>query len=211
MAIALPAWPSPDTDEGKAYFAAAKKFVSLYKAAGFANPFAFGMATMADAESSFDVNALGDYVDLNGKRLPWSAHPTGTPTSFGAHQRKADRVAAIRDGKIVNGKVIIPGLGFDIAHLARTGMNTIENEVRSVLWELNAYQSYGFAAIKAAATAYGVAYQATVSFERAGTVADGAATKRALMAETFISLASGAWPASRGIRPDGWEALTTGW
>ena len=211
MPVTIPPWPDPSSREGQAFFAAARKFVALYKAAGFDHPFAFGMAAMPEAESSFDVNALGDYVDLDGKRLPWSAHPTGTPTSFGAHQRKADRANAVRDGKIVNGRLVTPGLGFDIAHLARTGMNTVENEVRATLWELAAYPSYGFAALTSARTAYGVAYQATVSFERAGTVADGAAVKRAIMAETWVSLAGGVWPKTRGPEPDGWQALTEGW
>jgi hypothetical protein len=211
MPVTIPAWPDPNTPEGGTFFANARKFVALYKAAGFGAPFAFGMAAMPEAEASFDVNALGDYVDLNGKKLPWSAHPHGTPTSFGAHQRKADRTNAICNGKIINGKIVTPGLGFDIANLAKTGMNTIENEVRATLWELNAYPSYGFAALQAAKTAYGVAYQATVSFERAGTVADGAAVKRAIMAETFVTLASGIWPRTRGPEPSGWEALTKGW
>ena len=211
MPIQIPAWPDPATDEGAAFFAAARKFHSLYRAAGNDRPFAFGLMTMAEAESSFDPNALGDW-EINGVRTGWKAHradypPGAAPISFGAHQRKADRCNAIRDGR--KG---VPGLGFDIAALALAGQNTIENEVRSVLWELAAFpMGYGSAAIRGAKTAYGVAYNATVMFEKAGTVADGAAEKRGAMAETWVMLASGIWPTSRGPRPAGWEALTQGW
>ncbi len=211
-AAPLPAWPDPKTPEGAKFFGAARKFYALYLAAGFERPFAFGLMAMPEAEASFDCNALGDFVDDAGKPLPWSAHPTvGHPTSFGAHQRKIDRIEEIRDGKVIDGKVAVPGLGFDIAGLALAGANTIENEVRATLWELNAFPSYGFAQILAAKTAYGVAYQATVSFERAGTVADGAAEKRARMAESWVALAGGVWPRSRGTAPDGWRGLTEGW
>lgn len=207
MPISIPAWPDPATAEGAAFFAAARKAYALYRGAGFARPFAFGMMTMMEAESSFDPNALGDYVDAAGAKLPWSAHPTGTPTSFGAHQRKRDRCVAIRDGGAGR-----PGLGFDIEALAIAGRNTLENEVRAALWELATFpKGYGGEAIRGAKTAYGVAYQATVTFEKAGTVADGAATKRAIMAETWVSLAGGVWPRTRGPQPAGWEALTAGW
>ncbi len=207
MSVTLPAWPSPAIASGAAFFAAARKFHALYRGAGFDNPFAFGMLTMAEAESSFDPNALGDFVDAEGRKLNWSAHPIGTPTSFGAHQRKSDRCAAIRDGAA--GK---PGLGFDIASLALAKMNTIENEVRACLWELTTFpKGYGGPAIEAAKTAYGAAYQATVTFEKAGTVASGAAEKRGQMAETWVALASGIWPRTRGHAPAGWEALTIGW
>lgn len=213
MPVTLPAWPDPSTSEGAAFFAAARKFHALYRAAGNDRPFAFGMMTMAEAEASFDPNALGDFVDADGKRLAWSSHPVGTPTSFGAHQRKRDRVAAIRDGrKDSAGHVIVPGLGFDIAALALARANTIENEVRSVLWELAAFpRGYGADAIRSAKTAYGVAYNATVNFERAGTIKSGAAEKRASMAETWVALAGGVWPISRGPKPAGWESLTKGW
>lgn len=212
MPVTIPAWPDPSTDEGVSFFASARKFVALYRAAGFANPFAFGVMTMAEAESSFDVNACGDYVDASGAKLKWAKHPVGTPTSFGAHQRKHDRCVAVRDGrKDASGKIITPGLGFDIASLAVAGMNTIENEVRATLWELHTFPSYGLSAIAAAKTAYGAAYNSTVTFERAGTVADGAAVKRAVMAETWISLAGGVWPKTRGAAPEGWQALTEGW
>ena len=46
--------------------------VSLFfkeKQGAIPNPFAFGVATMAEAESSFDPDALGDYVDAAGKRV----------------------------------------------------------------------------------------------------------------------------------------------
>ena len=210
--LALPAWPDPATSEGAAFFAAARKVFALYRTAGFDNPFAFGMLAQAEAESSFDPNALGDYVDLDGKPLAWSAHPTGTPTSFGAHQRKVARTTAIRDGRRDGaGRIVAPGLGFDIAYLAKTGLNTLENEIRATLWELNAFPSFGFAAIRAAGTAYGAAYTATVTFERAGTIANGAAEKRGAMAETWVMLASGVWPVRRGPQPSGWTALTEGW
>ena len=212
MPLTLPQWPDPHTSEGAAFFASARKFHALYRGAGFDNPFAFGMIAEAEAESSFDCNALGDYVDMNGARLPWSAHPTGTPTSFGAHQRKVARTNAVRDGRRdAAGKVVTPGLGFDIAELARAGRNTIENEVQATLWELHAYPSYGLAAILAAKTAWGAAYNATVSFERAGAIAGGAAEKRAAMAETWVSLASGVWPRTRGPQPERWRELTAGW
>jgi hypothetical protein len=212
MPITIPAWPDPAIAAGVAFFAAARKFYALYRSAGFERPFAFGMMTMAEAESSFDPNALGDYVDEHGKKLAWSAHPVGTPTSYGAHQRKLDRMTQIQDGQVVNGKLIAPGLGYSIALLAIAGKNTIENEVRATLWELKTFpKAYGTAAIESAKTAYGVAYQATVTYERAGTLANGAAEKRGTMAETWVSLASGVWPRSRGSAPDGWEALTQGW
>ncbi len=187
MPVTIPAWPHPATVAGKAFFAAARKFHALYRGAGF--------------------DALGDFIDARGAKLSWSPRPTGTPTSFGAHQRKADRCIAIRDGAA--GRA---GLGFDIASLALAKMNTIENEVRATLWELKSFpKGYGGPAIEAAKTAYGAAYQATVSFEKAGTVASGAAEKRAAMAETWVALAGGVWPRSRGPMPDGWEALTQGW
>ena len=206
MPVTIPAWPDPSTKSGAAFFAAARKVYALYRGAGFERPFAFGMLTMAEAESSFDPNALGDFVDGSGKKIARSAHPIGTPTSFGAHQRKADRCVQIRDGGA--GK---PGLGFDIASLAGAKMNTLENEVRATLWELHTFPSYGLGALLGAKTAYGVAYQATVSFEKAGTIASGAAEKRGNMAETWVALASGVWPRSRGPMPDGWEALTQEW
>ncbi len=134
MPIQLPAWPDPASAEGALFFPRAKKFKALYSSTGYANPFAFGMMTMAEAESSFNPNALGDYVDAEGKRLPQSGHPYGTPTSFGAHQRKMARVIEIRDGRRDDkSRVIIPGLGFDISANARMGKNTIENEVRATL------------------------------------------------------------------------------
>lgn len=204
MTITLPPWPDPASAEGALYFQRARKFFSLYKAAGYGNPFAFGMMAMADAEASFDPNAIGDYVDAAGKRLAWSAHPIGTPTSFGAHQRKMARVVQIRDG--ANGK---PGLGFDIAALVKAKGNTIENEVRATLWELHTFPSYGLAAVEAAGSAYGAAYNATVTFERAG--AEGAAERRGAEAESWVMLAAGVWPTTRGPSPKGWEDLAKGW
>ena len=117
-----------------------------------------------------------------------------------------DRVKAIRDGGA--GK---PGLGFDIAELARAKANSIENDVRATLWELHTFPSYGLGQIEAAGTGWGAAYAATVSFERAGTIASGAADKRAAMAETWVALAGGVWPKTRGPQPAGWRDLTTGW
>ncbi len=202
----LPAWPDPASSDGAAFFVAARKFHALYRSAGAENPFAFGMMTQAEAESSFNCNALGDFVDASGTLLPWSAHPSGTPTSFGAHQRKRDRTNIIRSG---HGS--FTGLGFDIAELALADENTVENEVRATLWELNAFPFYGLAAITRASTAYGAAYQATVTFERAGTLKSGAAEKRGRMAETWVMLASGVWPKARGDAPKDWSELTKGW
>jgi hypothetical protein len=224
----LPAWPDPATDEGATFFASAKKLYALYRAAGEDRPFAFGMMTMAEAEASFDPNALGDYEDAAGNRKR-IVDPDGTvrdnpayhsltahALSYGAHQRKEDRCNAIRDGRPG-----VPGLGFDIRALALAGANTLENEARSVLWELMAFpKGYNAAAIRGAKSAWGVAYNATISFEKAGTaidpktdlpIKDGAAEKRGAAAETWVMLASGGWPVSRGPAPDGWQALAEGW
>lgn len=210
MAISLPAWPAPATDEGATFFDRARKLFSLYKAAGYDNPFAFAMMTMAEAELSFDPNALGDYVDEAGTRLPWSEHPTGKPSSYGAYQRKMERVAAIRDGVKI-GDAVRVGLGVDIASLALSAANTLENEVRATLWELATFPSYGFREITSFRTAWGAAHAATITFERAGTVANGAAEKRGSMAETWVMLASGIWPKSRGDQPDTRQQATKGW
>ena len=214
MPVKIPSWSALDPADRATLFARAKKLYALYHGAGCTNPFAFGMLGVAEGENEdLDPNGVGDFLDAAGKRLPWSEHPTGTPSSFGLHQRKEDRTIAIRDGrKDSTGRVVFEGLGFDIKALALAGTNTLENEVRATLWELKAFPlGYGAAAIFAAQMAYGAAYNATVTFERAGTVANGEATRRAIMAETWLEVSRGTWPLSRGPAPEGWEALASGW
>lgn len=214
MPITIPIWPDPSSPDGQTLFTRARKLHALYRAAGHPNTFAFGMLGCAEGENEdLDPNGMGDYLDASGRRQSWSAHPEGTPSSFGLYQRKEARCIAIRDGRNdVSGKVVAPGLGFDIKALALAGQNTIENEVRATLWELATFPlGYGAPAITAGRSAYGVALQATILFEKAGTVANGEAERRGTMAETWVLLAAGIWPTSRGQRPDGWEALTQGW
>ena len=214
MSVSIPLWPDPASLDGQTLFARARKLHALYRAAGHPNPFAFGMLGCAEGENEdLDPNGMGDYVDDAGKRLAWSPHPVGTPTSFGLYQRKEARCIAIRDGrKDASGKITAPGLGFDIKALVLAGQNTLENEVRATLWELATFPlGYGAAAITAGRSAYGVALQATISFEKAGTVSSGEAERRGAMAETFVMIAAGIWPPSRGHKPAGWEALTEGW
>lgn len=214
MHITIPLWPDPASPDGQTLFARARKLHALYRAAGHPNPFAFGMLGCAEGENEdLDPNGMGDYVDEAGKRLSWAPHPVGTPTSFGLYQRKEARTVAIRDGhKNADGKITAPGLGIDIKALVLSGQNTLENEVRATLWEFSTFPlGYGAAAITAQRSAYGVAMSATISFEKAGTVSNGEAERRGTMAETWVLIASGIWPPSRGPKPDGWEALSEGW
>ena len=100
MPVKIPSWSALDPADRATLFARAKKLYALYHGAGCTNPFAFGMLGVAEGENEdLDPNGVGDFLDAAGKRLPWSEHPTGTPSSFGLHQRKEDRTIAIRDGR----------------------------------------------------------------------------------------------------------------
>lgn len=170
-ALPIPAWPDPTTPEGKTFFANAIEIFDLWKSYGKSNQFALGMLANAEAETSLNPNERGDYIDANGKPLPWSVHPVGTPTAFGLHQWHEGRVAIM---KLPPPK----GCGVDIMALP-----PIADQIRAANWELDTFTAYGRSAITAASTAYGAAYQACVLFERAG--AANAADRRGKMAERF--------------------------
>ena len=192
MSPTIPAWPDPATGEGKTFFANASAILAAWKAHGVSNPFAFGMLAQAEAESSLDPNAKGDYY-LNGVHQPWRAHPVGEPTSFGLYMRKAPRLAAIK-----------AATGVDIQAAVLAGMNTVQADVDAAWWELTTQAFLGMKAIEAQATAYGAAMQACALFERAGAL--DAAERRGRMAERWTVWASGRWPASAGSIPAGWKA-----
>ncbi|MGO9417902.1 phage tail tip lysozyme [Roseiarcus sp.] len=172
MSVTLPEWPDESTPEGVTFFGAAHAIVAAWKTNGIGNAFALAMLTMAEAESGLNPNALGDYVDSGGKLLPWSAHPTGTPTAFGLYQRHGDRLKAIK-----------AALGVDILAAVLAGRNLITSDIEAAWWELNTFSWAGKKAIKSASTAYMAAYQACALFERAG--APDAADRRGVMAERW--------------------------
>ena len=172
MTLALPAWPDASTSEGQTFFANATAIFKAWKAKGCGNPMALAMVAQAEAESSLDPNTMGDYVDAQGKRLAWSAHPTGTPTAFGLYQRHPSRLEAIK-----------AALGIDIVAAVKAGRNTVENDVEAAWWELKVFPYLGLAAIESQGTSYGAAIQACALFERAG--AANAAQRRGAMAERW--------------------------
>ena len=171
MSAPIPAWPDPASPEGATFFGRAHAVAAAWKAHGVGNAFALGMLANAEAESSLDPNAIGD------------RHTGG---AYGLYQRHADRIAAIRDGvRDAKGRVVKPGLGFDLKALALAGSNTVQNDVEAAWWELNAFSFFGLKAIEAQATAYGCAAQACATFERAG--AEDAADRRGQMGERWVA------------------------
>jgi hypothetical protein len=173
--LALPLWPDATSPEGKTFFANAEALYAGWRALGYANPFAIGFGvTQPEAETSLDPNAKGDYLDARGNRLPWSAHPTGTPSSFGLFQRKKVRCDAIK-----------AETGVDIYADVMADKNTIENEIKATEWELHKFPSLGLNVIQAQHSASMAAYQACVLFERAG--AAGAAEMRGRMATRWTA------------------------
>lgn len=122
----------------------------------------------ADYESNLNQNAKGDYLDANGKILPWSPHPTGTPSAFGMWQRQKPRLDIIRDGLPRKG---IPGLGIDIYEAVMAGTNTIAWDAEAFMWELENIPRYGYAAIKAATNVRDATILACKTFEIATTSA----------------------------------------
>jgi len=193
MTVDLPAWPDPSSADGKIFFDRAMTVFSWWRTLAQSrryphpNAFAIGLTVQAEAESSFDPNALGDYVDEAGRKLPWRPKPIGTPTSFGMHQRKRARTDAIRDG--FGDK---HGLGFDIAALALAKQNTVDKDLAASLWELDTFPAYGLAAISDQPTAHAAAAQACALFERAG--ATSAVSRRARMANRWTP-----WFAGKGF------------
>ncbi len=172
--LAIPQWPTPNSAEGARFFAAALAIVKAWKAHGVSNPFAFGMLAQAEAETSLDPNARGDWLDVNGKPLPWSAHPVGTPTSFGLHQWKRDRLDDIRKGT-----------GIDIYADVMAGKGDCVRQVAAASWELSGPMSHAFAPIASQKTAFGAAMQACALFERAGALE--AAERRGQLAERWTA------------------------
>jgi hypothetical protein len=173
MTIPLPPWPDPTTAEGIRFFSAAETLFGLWRAAGFGTQFAIGFVANAEAETSFDPCAKGDYVDEKGQKLPWSAHPVGTATSFGLHQWKASRLEAIRAAN--------PDL--DLFRAVMMGTATLEQSVAAAIWELNGPFKRARAVMAAQATAEGAAEQCCALFEQAGATAAG--DRRAKMASRW--------------------------
>ena len=176
MAISIPPWPSPESDEGAKFFANAKAVFAAFKAKGAGNPAALAMVAMAEAESSLDPDALGDYVDAAGKPLRWMAQypPGATPTAFGLFQWHMSRLNAIR-----------AQTGVDIASAVLAGRGDAATQAAAAWWELTHGPGYGLKAIESASTAYGAAMQATALFEKAGAL--DAAERRGRMAERWAA------------------------
>ncbi len=174
MSLPIPQWPDEATPEGVTFFGNARAVVAAWRAHGVGNPFALGMLAQAEAESSIDPGAMGDYYDATGAKLHWmKTYPPGAaPTSFGLYMRKLPRLSAIK-----------AATGIDIHAAVLAGTNTIQSEVEAAWWELNTMAWAGKKAIEAAATAYMAAYQACALFERAGAV--DAAQRRGTMAERW--------------------------
>ena len=171
MSLPIPAWPDPATLEGVTFFGRAREIVSAWKAHGVSDAFALGLLANAEAESSFDPNAVGD------------KHTGG---AYGLYQRHYDRIMAIRDGvKDARGEVVKPGRGFDLKALVLAGRNTLQHDVDAAWWEFNAFSFYGLRAMQVQSTPYGAAAQCCATFERAG--AANAADRRGLMAERWAS------------------------
>jgi hypothetical protein len=178
MSINLPPWPDEASPEGRRFFASARALLASWKARGVGNPYALAMIAQGEAETILDPNATGDWVDADGKRLPWApAYPPGAkPTSFGLYQWKDDRLAAIRKGA-----------GVDIKESVMLGQATLADAVDGAAWELAPSGPFAEAGknIAAQMTAYMAAYEAAVLFERAS--AADAATRRANMAERWAA------------------------
>jgi hypothetical protein len=152
--VSIPAWPDAASAAGVTFFGRAHTIASAWKAHGVSNAVALGFVANAEAESSFDPNAVGD---------------KGAGGAYGLYQRHYDRIIAIRDGvKDAHGKVVKPGLGFDLRALVIARANTMQNDVEAAWWELQSFSFYGFAAIPAQGTAHGAAAQICATFERAG-------------------------------------------
>ncbi len=173
--LQIPAWPDPATPEGKHFFANAREIFTAWKAKKISNAFAFGMLASAEAESSLDPNARGDWVDDTMHVLPWapSYPPSAVPTAFGLYQRHASRCKAIK-----------AALGFDIMADVLVLKNTSQNDVDGAYWELNHQPWLGLHAIESQSTSYGAAMQIAALFERAG--AKDAALKRGHEAERWL-------------------------
>jgi hypothetical protein len=169
MMLPLPLWPDAETAEGAIFFANADACFAAWKAKGVSNAFALGMLANAEAETSLNPNAKGDYIDVNGERLPWSSHPKGTPTSFGLFQWKAARLKVIKDG-----------CGIDLITAVMMGKATIQQSVDAAWFELNGPMSKARIAMEQMRTASGSATEACALFELAG--ASGAGERRGSMA-----------------------------
>jgi len=184
MSFPIPAWPDSATPEGATFFANARAILAAWADHGLGDPFALGMLAQAEAESSLDPNAKGDYPNHDRTRAP---------TAFGLYQWHAPRLAAIK-----------AGTGIDVMADVLAGQGSIQTQIEAAWWELNNAPCFGMKAIESQATAYGAALQACVLFERAGAL--DAAQRRGRMAERWAVYASGRWPESGGPVPAGWTA-----
>jgi hypothetical protein len=170
VTVTLPEWPDAATRESVAFFGRAHAIVAAFRAHGTPIPAALAMLTMAEAESSLDPNAKGDYLDASGKPLPWSAHPTGMPSAYGLFQWHVARLNAIR-----------AETGVDIQAAVLAGKGDVQTQCEAAWHELSHGPGYGLKAIEAASTAHMAATQATAFYEKAG--AADAAQRRGQMAE----------------------------
>ena len=160
MTASIPAWPDPVSLTGQTFFTNAKAIFSAWKSKGLANPAALAMLAQAEAESSFDPNAMGD------------PDAKGDATAYGLHQWHASRLAAIKAATEI-----------DVMADARAGKGTIPSQVDAAWWELMNLPWVGLKAIQSQSTAYGAACQACALFERVG--AADAAQRRGAMAERW--------------------------
>ena len=149
-------WPPTDDDAARAK-AVYDEWMTIEEVTKTA---AYGMLAQADFESDFDPNAKGDYLDAHGHRMPWSAHPTGTPSSFGMYQRQKPRL-----------NIILARTGVDLYSAVMAGTNTVHQDVASTYWELITFPLYGWDKILAANTPLLAGIAACTYFERASTSA----------------------------------------
>jgi Phage tail lysozyme len=180
MASDIPQWPDPATDAGKTFFLRAQEILAAWEPMSLSNPAKFALLAMAEAESSLDPNAQGDYGGAAGEA-----------TAFGLYQWHAARLAAIKTA-----------LGTDISADVRAGKGQIATQVQAAWWELKNLPWAGLKAMEAQSTAYGAALKATALFERAGAL--DAAQRRGRMARRRANRAAGIWPASGGPKPADW-------
>ena len=162
--LSIPEWPAATSSEGLRFFGAAETCFAAWKAKGVSTAFALGMIAQAEAESSFDPNAMGDRETIRsgGK----------APTAYGLYQLHGDRMAAVK-----------AGIGIDLEALARAKQCTIAQCIDAAWFEFNHMHWTGMAQIAQQKSARNAAVEACILFERAS--ADGAAERRGQMAERW--------------------------
>lgn len=162
-------WPPSNAEKAQA-----RLVVDTLKRYGAGQILQYVGLANCDYESNLNWNAKGDYLDKDGKIMPWSAHPSGKPSAFGGWQRQEVRCECIRDGIPKKG---IKGLGIDIYAAVMAGTNTLDNDAQAFMWELENCPEYGYALIKAAPTVRAATIIACQKFEIATTSASDRGTR----------------------------------